>query len=112
VSARSIFSQYLLGKKRPQIQDYITGKSDDAQAAQIAGAKEWRSIADPRTGKTYADKGASGNKASISSDDWLSSMDAAKKQYQENLKLGLNETEAYSKAVSGLQAVTGKSTGY
>lgn len=103
-----LFSQYLLGKKRPQIQDYITGKSDDAQAAQIAGAKEWRSIADPRTGKTYADKGASGNKASISSDDWLSSMDAAKKQYQENLKLGLNETEAYSKAVSGLQAVTVK----
>lgn len=103
-----LFSQYLLGKKRPQIQDYITGKSNDAQAAQIAGAKEWRSIADPRTGKTYADKGAVGNKASVSSDDWLASMDDAKKLYQENMKLGLNDADAYSKAVSGLQSVTAK----
>ncbi|MFA5920110.1 MAG: hypothetical protein WC856_02315 [Methylococcaceae bacterium] len=100
-----LFSEYLLGKKRPKIRDYITGKSDDAQAAQIAGAQEWRSIADPRTGKTYADGGASGNKASITSDDWLKSMDMARNLYQENINLGLTQKEAYSKAVSGMEKI-------
>lgn len=100
-----LFSEYLLGKKRPKIRDYITGKSDDAQAAQIAGAQEWRSIADPRTGKTYADKGASGNKASISAKEWLASMDAARKLYQQNIRLGMTQKEAYSNAASGMQKI-------
>lgn len=46
--------------------DYLSGKSEDKEKAQVDLAKVWRSFADPRTGKTYADSGAGANKASIS----------------------------------------------
>lgn len=47
------------------IRDFITGKSNNLIKAGISFAAQWRSLADPRTGKTYADKGARVNKASI-----------------------------------------------
>lgn len=47
------------------IKDFLTGKSNNLIAAGISMAAQWRSLADPRTGKTYADKGARVNKASI-----------------------------------------------
>ena len=50
------------------VKKYVNGKSSDLQAAQIALAAEWRSVADPRTGRTYADRGAGANKASISAE--------------------------------------------
>ena len=48
--------------------DYLSGKSEDKEKAQVDLAKVWRSFADPRTGKTYADSGAEhgATKASIS----------------------------------------------
>ena len=48
------------------VNDYLSGKSEDKEKAQVDLAKVWRSFADPRTGKTYADSGAGANKASIS----------------------------------------------
>ena len=105
-----LYTDYLVGKKRPEIKDYITGKSTDAQAAQIAMAKEWRSIADPRTGQTFADKGAAGNKASVTADQALLAMDDSAKRYQQNLASGMGEQESYRKAVAPLQSVT-KNTG-
>lgn len=48
------------------VNDYLSGKSTDKEKAQIDLAKVWRSFADPRTGKTYADSGAGANHASIS----------------------------------------------
>lgn len=57
-----IFQETLLPKS---VKDYIGGKSDDVKGAQVDLAKVWRSFADPRTGKTYADAGAVANKASI-----------------------------------------------
>lgn len=60
-----IFEQYLIGSKRPEIGDYITGKSNDRHAALLGMSKEWASVADPDTGLShYGDAGK--NKASIS----------------------------------------------
>jgi len=97
-----MFSKYLAGAKRKKIENYIKGSSNDAQGMGIAAAAEWRSIADPRTGKTYADKGAVGNAASISSESWLSSTNKAREAYQQNLQRGMTEDEAYQKALHGL----------
>lgn len=58
-----MFKDALLPSK---VRDFVNGKSDDMNGAQLALAKEWRSFADPSTGKTYADKGAIANKSSIS----------------------------------------------
>lgn len=58
-----IFQETLLPQS---VRDYVGGKSDDMKSAQVDLAKVWRSFADPRTGKTYADSGAGANHASIS----------------------------------------------
>jgi hypothetical protein len=97
-----MFSKYLAGAKRKKIESYIKGDSNDAQGMGVAAAAEWRSIADPRTGKTYADKGAVGNAASISAESWLSSTNKARDAYQQNLQRGMTEDEAYQKALHGL----------
>lgn len=51
-----IFEQYLVGIKRREIADYVTGRSNDLGAALLGMSKEWASVADPRTGKSYYDK--------------------------------------------------------
>lgn len=61
-----IFNQFLIGKRRHQISDYISGKSNDLHAALMAAAKEWASIADPDTGKSHYGK-VGHNRASITS---------------------------------------------
>jgi hypothetical protein len=60
-----IFEQYLAGAKRPQIADYISGRSNDIHAALKATAQEWASVADPDTGQSYY-AGTGNNRASIS----------------------------------------------
>lgn len=73
-----IFQEALLPKSA---RDYITGKSDNIAGAQLDLAKEWRSFADPRTGKTYADAGASANKASITAAESAKALQATREQY-------------------------------
>lgn len=96
-----LFSDFLLGKKRPAIRAYIQG-TGSAQAAQIAGAQEWASIADPRTGKSYYD-GSGGNSAHITAEDFLESLDEAKEAYKANIAVGMDSDAAYRKAVSGVE---------
>ncbi|MCT9017095.1 mannosyl-glycoprotein endo-beta-N-acetylglucosamidase [Cupriavidus gilardii] len=60
-----IFSEYLVGSKRSAIKDYLTGASDNIVAAMQAAAREWASVADPTTGKSFYD-GVGNNRASIS----------------------------------------------
>jgi hypothetical protein len=57
-----IFNEYLIGSKRPEVRDYLAGKSNDLEAAVLAIAKEWASVQDPRTGKSFYD-GVAGNSA-------------------------------------------------
>ena len=60
-----IFEQYLVGSKRSEIADYVTGKSTDIHAALSGLSKEWASVADPDTGLSHYGK-VGHNKASIS----------------------------------------------
>lgn len=60
-----LYREYLIPKAGGgAVARYLKGQGSK-QDAVIGMAMEWRSIADPRTGKTYADRGAKGNKASI-----------------------------------------------
>ncbi|MDM8357473.1 glucosaminidase [Pandoraea communis] len=59
-----IFEEYLVKNKRSAIGDYLSGKSDNVRSAMRAAAKEWASVADPSTGKSYY-AGMANNKASI-----------------------------------------------
>lgn len=58
-----MFAQALLPKAA---KDYVDRKTTNLQGALVAMAQQWRSVADPRTGMTYADSGAGANRASIS----------------------------------------------
>jgi hypothetical protein len=60
-----IFEQYLIGSKRKEIGDYVTGKTNDLPAALLGMSKEWASVADPTTGLSHYG-GVGNNKASIS----------------------------------------------
>lgn len=51
----------LLGTKRPKLAAYIKGESDDINTAMLEFAKEFASVPDPSTGKSYY--AGSGNKA-------------------------------------------------
>ena len=97
-----LFSDYLAKDKRPHLRDYIMGRSDSLQAAGIDLAAEWRSIADPRTGKTYADAGASagGNKAAISAEQAAAQLVSAREAYQRAVAAGMSPTQAYRTALS------------
>lgn len=67
-----IFKETLVPKS---VNDYLSGKSEDKEKAQVDLAKVWRSFADPRTGKTYADAGAGANKASITAAESSKALD-------------------------------------
>lgn len=100
-----IFSEYLLKDKRPDIRDYITGKSDSLKDAQKAGAMEWAAIADPDTGLSF--HGSVGNnKASISSDAFGNSLKSVRQVYANAIAQGSSPDEAWSKAVNAQQSST------
>ena len=70
-----IFNKYLIGSKRPAIADYLSGKSDNLMAAEIELSKEFASVADPRTGKSfYPDN----NTASITADSAMRALQQAR----------------------------------
>jgi len=46
-----LYTEWLAGAKRPQIRDYIMGKNDNLEAAHLATAQEWASVA--YHGKSY-----------------------------------------------------------
>jgi len=96
-----LFSDYLMGKKRPAIRAYIMGQGD-AFSAQMDGAKEWASIARPDTGRSYYDK-QGGNSAHITAEDFLSALNEAKASYEANIAKGMSPDDAYRQAVSGVE---------
>lgn len=87
-----IFRKYLIGSKRPEISEYLSGKSNNLQAALLAMAKEWASVADPRTGKSFY-AGIGNNKASISAAQAAKVLQSARSQMIQNTN---NRTEKNS----------------
>jgi peptidoglycan hydrolase-like protein with peptidoglycan-binding domain len=98
-----MFADYLIDEKRPQVNDYITGKTGGERGlvrAQIALAQEFASVADPRTGRSFHDQDSAGNSSSITAQQVADALNQMREQYQKNLKSGQSPSEAY-RALSG-----------
>ena len=108
-----IFRSFLLKKKRPQVYDYVTGKNDNLEGAQLAVSQEFASVGIPRNvaGKTkdssyYGDVG--NNKASISSDKVGVLLQEQRQRYAAFIKEGRSEIEAWELSFKG-DTLTGAS---
>ncbi|MFQ6311455.1 peptidoglycan-binding domain-containing protein [Lysobacter capsici] len=98
-----LFSDYLVDEKRPDVRAYITGAGgeQDLKAAQLALAREFASVADPATNKSYYDGDAGGNSASITAAQSAAALEQMREQYQQNLKNGMSPNEAYREVSTG-----------
>lgn len=81
-----LYTEWLAGDKRPQIRDFIMGKSDDLGAAHLATAQEWASVA--YHGRSYYPN----DRASISDEKIEDSLKKARDIYQKtgNYKAALD----------------------
>jgi len=99
-----LFADYLIDEKRPQVRNYITGKTsgaDGLESAQHALAQEFASVGTPRKdGRGYYDGDSAGNKASITPEQTGKALDSMREQYQKNIKAGMSAEDAY-RALSG-----------
>ena len=69
----------ILGSKRPKLAAYIKGESDDINTAMLEFAKEFASIPDPNTGRSYYDK--TGNKAQHTIAETREALERAREAY-------------------------------
>ncbi|AOI57437.1 mannosyl-glycoprotein endo-beta-N-acetylglucosamidase [Burkholderia diffusa] len=76
-----IFEQYLVRNKRRAIADYIEGRSDDLRGALRAASREWASVADPDTGRSYY-AGKGNNRASITAAEMEAALRNTRATYQ------------------------------
>ncbi len=88
-----IFTDYLTKKKRPQIYNFITGKSNDLDQANLALAQEWASV-DRGNGRSFYDKDGV-NKARIPASETKQALQDMRTTYQMNLEKGMSPDEAY-----------------
>ncbi len=107
-----IFNEYLIGMKRREIGDYVSGKSDDVVAAAKAASMEWASVASPETEKSYY-AGVGNNKASISSSEMIAALKQAREQRQSQYASAAPVAGAaqFSEGAGAGQAAAGRSAG-
>jgi len=98
-----IYTDYLAGSKRPQIGGYVTGKSDNLDAAHKAMAQEWASVAYHGRG-IYDGDGV--NHASVSDQAAIHSLEQARATYQRLVKEGTDPTTARRSALLGIEHPT------
>lgn len=97
-----IVQQYLLTAKkgRGNVENYITGKSDNLTAANLDISKEFASVASPFTGKSYHG-GVANNKARISVDDAQNALKASRELYAQAIASGKSAQDAWKAAFNG-----------
>ncbi|MBG0865509.1 mannosyl-glycoprotein endo-beta-N-acetylglucosamidase [Burkholderia sp. 9779_493] len=76
-----IFEQYLVRNKRRAIAEYVEGRSDDLRGALRAASREWASVADPDTGRSYY-AGKGNNRASITAAEMAAALRNTRATYQ------------------------------
>lgn len=96
-----IFNEHLLPNGMPKAYAYLLRKSQDSHGALKQIAKMFRAVADPDTGKTYADAGAIANKASIDSIRMLEALNVSRYGAANNIR-----TEAHIKEINIQTAAT------
>lgn len=94
-----IFSEYLVRNKRRAIADYVEGRSGDLRSALRAASREWASVADPDTGRSYY-AGKGNNRASITAAE----MEAALR----NTRATYEQPAAVAAQAAGARAGRGK----
>jgi len=90
-----IFRNHLIDKKRPEVKNYITGKSDDIHKAQGGLAGEFASVADPDTGASRYG-GIGNNRSSISPEQTRRALEEERRKFKENKAKGMSDEEAWS----------------
>jgi hypothetical protein len=102
-----LFRNYLIGRKRPQVRRYVagTGSTGDLQAAQLALAKEFASVASPVTGRSFY-AGSGGNAAATSAADVAKALEEERQLYRTLVATGKTPDEAWS-TLSGMPAPAG-----
>ena len=73
----------ILGSKRPKLAAYIKGESDDINTAMLEFAKEFASVPDPNTGRSYYDN--TGNKAQHTVEETREALQRARQAYSEGI---------------------------
>jgi muramidase (phage lysozyme) len=74
-------TQLLFGTKRPKLAAYLRGESDDIDVAMLEFAKEWASIPDPNTGRSYY--ASKGNKAQHTVEETKQILQSARAKFSE-----------------------------
>ena len=74
-------TQLLFGSKRPVLASYLRGENDNLDAAMLEFAKEWASVPDPKTGKSYY--ASSGNKAQHTIEETKQILQSARAAFSE-----------------------------
>lgn len=101
-----IFAEYLIKKKRPKVDKYITGQSEDLEGAALEMAKEWASIA-TKGGSSFYDKDGR-NKAHISYPTIVNALQQARLRYSQSVKEGKSSELARVESL-GLATDSGQS---
>lgn len=89
-----IFRDYLVGDKRPAVRNYITGKTDNPNAAVEALANEFASFGGVDGRGKYGD----GNKVSVSPQKSSAVLQAMRTTYQNKIASGMSPEDAYASA--------------
>lgn len=97
-----IVQNYLLTAKkgRNSIEDFIKGKSSDIVSANLDLSKEFASVANPATGRSYH-AGSGKNKASISTKEAQNALMASRSLYAIAIASGKSAEEAWRSAFNG-----------
>jgi hypothetical protein len=93
-----IFRDYLFGQKRPLLKGFVTGEHNNLNHAVKAGSREWASIENPDTGKSYY-AGSGNNKAATSAKKFGAALLAARQAYDSAINQGMNKDAAYRYAL-------------
>jgi hypothetical protein len=91
-----ILRDYLLSKKRPAIESYITGRSNDARAAINSASAEWAALRPHRGASIH--EGRNGNRATVTPDRTLAALNHAKETYRKAIESGKTPAEAWRTA--------------
>jgi hypothetical protein len=90
----TLFRDYLIAIKRPQVKSFITGGGSTLGDAQLALALEFASFADPHTGRSHYG-GSGGNRSSVTIAQAAVALKAEQTAYQ-SLVAGMTPDKAWN----------------
>ena len=116
-----IFNEFLIGQKRHAIADYISGRSDNINAAILAASQEWASVAAPvgarlqgggvGDGLTSFYAGTANNKASISAAEMTAILNKERASHSSSTQIADSATQARAPVMQTPTNATGSRLG-